>query len=335
MDLYSFIVSLSDSFIETAPWIAASLIIYQELENRKIFSFKNLSHGSVHQISISSMLGATPGCGGIMVVIKQFSNNHLSLGGLAAAMTATLGDAAFVLIAKHPLASIGLIGINVFAGILVGLWVQYCHSDSSYLGQKKLLIKKDAGLKRSMPKTYLYIWSFIIMGCMLGSLMSEANLHLYLDVIGLVGILLVFFMYVYRRFGPSYSCDQVSYPNFQTIVSETNFLMKWIIAGTAITLLPSLIFSVDFGCITAMHQDWLPLVTCLTGVIPGCGPQVAVATLYSQHTIPIAAQIGNSISTSGDAFFPIFAIAPHAAILFTFYGFVLAVLASYGIYLYT
>lgn len=334
MDLGYFIASLSESFIETAPWIAASLIIYQELENRNIFSFKNLAHGSVHQISISSMLGATPGCGGIMVVVKQFSNNHLSLGGLAAAMTATLGDAAFVLIAKHPLVSIGLIGINVLAGILVGFLVQHCHSDSSYLGKKNQSLKKEAGLKRPMPKIYLYIWSFIIIGCIFGSLMGEVGLYLYLDIIGLVGILLVFFMYVYRRFGSSDSCDQVSYPDLQTIVSETNFLMKWIIAGTAITLLPSLILSVDFSYVTAMHQDWVPLLTCLTGVIPGCGPQVAVATLYSQHAIPIAAQIGNSISTSGDAFFPIFAIAPNAAILFTFYGFIFAVLASYGIYLY-
>lgn len=334
MDLYSFIMSLSESFIETAPWIAVSLIIYQELENRKIFSFKNLSHGSVHQISISSVLGATPGCGGVMVVVKQFSNNHLSLGGLAAAMTATLGDAAFVLIAKHPLASIALISINILAGILVGFLVQYFHSESSYLAKKTQLLKNEGELRRPMPKLYLYIWSSLIIGCIVAFLLSEAGLYLYLDVIGLLGIFLVFFMNIYRHFGPSNLGGQVNWPSYQSIVSETNFLMKWIIAGTAITLLPSLIFSVDFSYVTAMHQDWVPLVTCLTGVIPGCGPQVAVATLYSQHAIPIAAQIGNSISTSGDAFFPIFAIAPQAAILFTFYGFILAVFASYGIYLY-
>jgi hypothetical protein len=45
--------------------------------------------------------------------------------------------------------------------------------------------------------------------------------------------------------------------------------------------------------------------------------------------IPIAAQIGNSISNDGDALFPALAIAPKAAILATLYSAIPAVIVAY------
>ena len=67
----------------------------------------------------------------------------------------------------------------------------------------------------------------------------------------------------------------------------------------------------------------------LVGFIPGCGPQIMITSMYIAGHIPLAAQIGNSISNDGDALFPAIAISPKAAILATLYSAIPAVLVAY------
>jgi len=74
---------------------------------------------------------------------------------------------------------------------------------------------------------------------------------------------------------------------------------------------------------------FLPLAAILVGFIPGCGPQIMITSMYIAGHIPLAAQIGNSISNDGDALFPAIAISPKAAILATLYSAIPAVLVAY------
>ena len=66
------------------------------------------------------------------------------------------------------------------------------------------------------------------------------------------------------------------------------------------------------------------------GFLPGCGPQVIVATLYLNGYIPLSAEIGNAISNDGDALFPAIALAPKAAILATVYSAIPAIIVAYS-----
>ena len=68
----------------------------------------------------------------------------------------------------------------------------------------------------------------------------------------------------------------------------------------------------------------------LFGFLPGCGPQVVVATFYLNGFIPLSAEIGNAISNDGDALFPAIALAPKAAIIATLYSAIPAILFAYG-----
>ena len=54
----------------------------------------------------------------------------------------------------------------------------------------------------------------------------------------------------------------------------------------------------------------LPLIAVLVGVIPGCGPQVLVVTLYVKGVGSFSALIGNAISNDGDALFPAIGLNP-------------------------
>ena len=51
-----------------------------------------------------------------------------------------------------------------------------------------------------------------------------------------------------------------------------------------------------------MHS---PLIAILFGFLPGCGPQIVVATFYLNGYIPLSAELGNAISNDGDALFPV------------------------------
>ena len=75
-----------------------------------------------------------------------------------------------------------------------------------------------------------------------------------------------------------------------------------------------------------------PLIAILLGLLPGCGPQVIVTSLYLTGVIPLSAQLGNAISNDGDALFPAIALAPKAAILATIYSTIPALLIAYGWY---
>ena len=53
-------------------------------------------------VPISTFLGALPGCGGAIIIVTQFVQGRISFGSLVAVLTATMGDAAFLLLSGHP-----------------------------------------------------------------------------------------------------------------------------------------------------------------------------------------------------------------------------------------
>ena len=80
-------------------------------------------------------------------------------------------------------------------------------------------------------------------------------------------------------------------------------------------------------------MPFVPLVAIIFGFLPGCGPQVVVATFYLNGLIPLSAELGNAISNDGDALFPAIALAPKAALIATIYSGLPAIIVAYS-YMY-
>jgi len=55
----------------------------------------------------------------------------------------------------------------------------------------------------------------------------------------------------------------------------------------------------------------------LIGLIPGCGPQIVLTTLFIQGAVPFAALIANVLSQDGDALFPLLSLHKKSAALAT------------------
>ena len=62
------------------------------------------------------------------------------------------------------------------------------------------------------------------------------------------------------------------------------------------------------------------VIALLVGLLPGCGPQIILATLYSQGLIPFSAMLTNAICNDGDALFPLIAMDKQSASYASLYG---------------
>ena len=88
-----------------------------------------LSHGNWQSILktsrwgnyiLSALLGLIPGCLGAFAVVSLYAHRFVSLGALVAAMIATSGDEAFVMLAMFPREAILLTVILFVVGVVAG-----------------------------------------------------------------------------------------------------------------------------------------------------------------------------------------------------------------------
>lgn len=112
---------MQDAFVQVSVFVAATLLIFYGLE--RLFRFDlGLAMGNARamQVPIAAFLGATPGCGGAVVVVAAYASGKVSFGAVVATLTATMGDAAFLLIATRPDAALVLLPAQFAVGILTG-----------------------------------------------------------------------------------------------------------------------------------------------------------------------------------------------------------------------
>jgi hypothetical protein len=116
------------------------------------------------------------------------------------------------------------------------------------------------------------------------------------------------------------------------VVGDTCFVTVWVVFAYLIYELGVHFTGIDLKHVFQVWAPLVPLMAILIGFVPGCGPQVVVATMYLGGVIPFSAELGNAISNDGDALFPAIAMAPKTAVIATLYSAIPAVIAAYGWY---
>ena len=79
------------------------------------------------QVVLAALLGALPGCGGAIIVVTQYATGRLSFGAVLSVLTATMGDAAFLLIASEPVTGMFMMGLGFSVGSVTGIIVNAIH----------------------------------------------------------------------------------------------------------------------------------------------------------------------------------------------------------------
>ena len=120
--------SISDAYLQVSTFVAATFLIFYSCE--KFFNIdaaRALRNATFWQVPIAAGLGALPGCGGAIIVVTQYVTGRLSFGSVVAVLTATMGDAAFLLIAQAPLTGISMMIMGLVVGSLSGWVVNIIH----------------------------------------------------------------------------------------------------------------------------------------------------------------------------------------------------------------
>ena len=119
--------SISDAYVQVTTFVAGTfLLIYGAERFLKIDAVAALRRETAWQVPIAAALGAMPGCAGAVIVVTQFVTGRLSFGSVVATLTATMGDAAFLLLAQEPLTGLAMIMLGFGVGTLTG-WVVNLH----------------------------------------------------------------------------------------------------------------------------------------------------------------------------------------------------------------
>jgi len=336
--------SVADAYIAVTSFVAGTLLLFYSLEKYCNIDLEHIFLKKPKlEVFLSSFLGALPGCGGAIIVLTQYSRGKASFGSVVAALTATMGDAAFLLIAKEPLIGLLIFFIGFIVGFISGIMVNLIHGKNFMKMNGCDVIKlnsKPSNYKTS--KTLDLFWIILIIPGIVFGILSAFQIDLDaffsnelienpITFYGFFAGLLCFIMWIIPivsgyKYNPSGSNEKI----IRRTVSDTNFITGWVILAFLAYELTVHLGNLDLEAIFKSYYAFVPLIAILVGFLPGCGPQILVTTLYLNGIIPLSAQIGNAISNDGDALFPAIALHPKAAVKATIYSGIPAIIVGYS-----
>ena len=327
--------SASDAYIAVSSFVGVTLLIFVFLEKRNFNLQRFIEKNKSYEIPTSAFLGVIPGCGGAIMVMSLYTRGVVSFGSVLAALIATMGDAAFLLIASKPQAALIILPITFLTGIIFGYIVK--PFTKNFIN--KISLKKDLNKnlpKNKIPKNFYSFWLMcLIPGIILGVLNAfqvEISFYIFgIDLIHSFSFVLAMYCILLWVFNPLTDIQMASIHenSLRRVADTTCFVTVWvIIAFVTYELIDLSTKGLIFDSLK-YFGPFIPLMAIIIGFIPGCGPQIMITSMYVSGQIPMSAQIGNSISNDGDALFPAIAISPKAAIIATLYSAIPAIFIAY------
>ena len=329
--------SMIDAYIQVSVFVGFTLFVFIGLDSLTKFDVKNfLSKTQKFHVGIAAFLGAIPGCGGAIIVVTQYIQGRISFGSLVAVLTATMGDAAFLILAIEPTTGLLIFGIGIIVGSISGYIIDFMHGTNFMQSETKIKVEFEK-INKTFVSNFNVFWLFLfIPGFILGILVAfqiEFVSPVYNSLLVFVasaGAILSIFMWSLNPLSDFQCSTDKSRGLLSRVVDTTNFVTTWVISGFLVFEIFMYFTSLDLKIFFDLWLPFVPLVAILFGFLPGCGPQVVVATFYLNGFIPLSAELGNAISNDGDALFPAIALAPKAAILATLYSAIPALVVAYG-----
>jgi len=333
--------ALIDAYLQVSVFVGFTLFIFIGMDTLTKFNIPYvLDRTKKIHVIMASLLGALPGCGGAIIVVTQYIQGRISFGSLVAVLTATMGDAAFLLLAAEPKTGLFIFALGAVVGALSGYIVDKIHGISYLQGHSKIKVVFEK-LKKNFISKFNIFWTLIFLpGFVVGIFVAfQQDLDQILKIpegfslvasLGLAGAILSIFMWSLNPLS-DFQCSTDRTRNLLSrVVDTTNFVTTWVICGFLVFEIFIYITSYDLKTFFDIWLPFVPLMAILFGFLPGCGPQIVVTTFYLNGLIPLSAEIGNAISNDGDALFPAIALAPKAAIIATLYSAIPAFIFAYG-----
>ncbi len=329
--------AIYDSYIGVGIFVTITLLIIYFFEyytqNSLVRFLKN--HQKL-QVPVASLLGVLPGCGGAIIVVTNYAKGYVTFGAMVATLSATMGDAAILLIQKKPEMAVILFIISTITATITGYLIDFFYD----LRSKNKFAKPKEGLstipaqKSSLPKWLTAIWLclFIINGIFY--FFPKIISHNIQVDFAYIGIILTLMLWMFKN--PHHLCEDshcktCTHGTVNKVIIETSFIISWIFIGMLTYKTIFALTNFDVAGFINANIYYVPLAAMVVGLIPGCGPQIIVTTFYINGLVPFAAQVSNAIANDGDALMPAIAMQPKQALIATLYGIVPALIVGYGI----
>lgn len=296
-----------------------------------------------------ALLGTVPGCGGAIAVVSLYRGGTVGFGTLLAALAATAGDSAFVLVAVAPRTALLTYAVAFVTAVSFGVVVNAYdlapdrvtvtkratsepRADTSRPDGGQVSPGGSAGrpLATGLRDLALVVWWIaVVAGFAVG-----AHRMVFRDVPGVllsgrpVGVIGVSALGVALSVGFAVAPDRWLRSSRRgglrnaaaDAAVESAPVVAWVVV--ALGGVRGLIAGVDAGAALGVvgGEPLAPVVGGLIGVIPGCGVHVGVVTAYAEGAVPVSALVANAISQDGDALFALFAADRTAAVVATVYS---------------
>jgi len=345
---HAVVEALSDAYLAVTVFVAGTLALVFAAEHAfKTDLGKLLQRYQKWQVPAAATLGAFPGCGGAIVAITQYSRGHLSFGGVVATLTSTMGDAMFLLLAREPQTAVVVMAVSVVVAIVAGYLVDGIHGPD-FMRPNKVDSPKPVTTshqaKTPGAKAEERLWmALIVPGIVIGLLAAfqvdvDEWFGQWIDytpafALGILGAVLAVAMWVRNGGEQPKSAGAEKAKVKQAVIYNTNFVTAWVVfafVGYEVLVTAT---GIDLASAFSVWGPLVPAVAVVVGLIPGCGPQILVTSMYLSGAVPMSAQMANAIANDGDALFPAIAVAPKAAMMATVYSAIPALLVGYGWYL--
>lgn len=276
---------------------------------------RRLAHQRWGQYLLAALLGVVPGCLGAFVVVAMYAHRALTLGALVAAMIATSGDEAFVMLALVPGPALVLMAALFVIGIAAG-----AATDVLFHRQKIMPAEDCAGFRVHDAEAcrcfshgrILQQWKEL--SAVRGILLAALGIFIFGLLSGQVG-------------PPEWNWVRItilgaaSFALFFVATVPEHFLEEHLWQHLARQHLPR-IFLWTFATLLVMHllTDYLHLegvihesprlmllLAGLVGLIPESGPHLIFVTLYAQGAVPFSILLASSVVQDGHGMLPLLA----------------------------
>jgi hypothetical protein len=365
-----FLVSVRDAYVQVSAFVAITVVAFGLLQYYSRGALlERLENNERLQPLVGTLLGLTPGCGGAIVVMPLYLRGSVSFGTVAATLAATAGDSAFVVLALAPEAALTAYALAFVAAVLTGYAIDEfgVGVDRVTRAVSRLEPTPDGGTAQAeacevrpgrdhrlfTPLTNGLLaawWVLALAGLALGTtyLLRGApevafevgvGFEGLFTVVGVAGTLVSVYLFaVGRRFVPSTPPGRSGLASsrfgaFRHAAFETSFVTVWVVAGYLAYEYGVVATGFEVQAAAAAAGLLAPVGGAVLGLIPGCGPQIVLATAYTEGAIPFSALAANAISQDGDALFPLLAVDKTAAIVASLYTTLPALVVGVGLHL--
>ena len=315
-NLFQFLVDiLEHSLILTAFVLVMMLLIeYLTVQTRGRWN-SSIEKNPFLQILIAAILGLTPGCLGVYIIVTLYAHRMVNFAALVAAMIATSGDEAFIMFAMIPEKALIIMGALFLVAMITGLFLNLFP-----VGRSMMTLEKNH-LQVHQQESACTCWDPGLIWPQMKKISFERSILLG------AGIIYSLFL-ISGKIGPEeWDWKRIIFlfvSLVEVFIAATvpdHFLSKhlW---GHVVKKHFLKVFLWTFGALLLIHvgmeylriEEWIGnnqviiLLTALTvGIIPESGPHIAFITLYAQGLIPIGILLANSIVQDGHGALPLLA----------------------------